>query len=220
MEIEKLWKGIKVGDCEICKNKECKGHLEYNNLCANAKYLREYGEKNFEKNRETFVELKKIFGDEEPAVFSFGCGLGLDYLGANEVFADKGLYYPIEECEWAITNTENYKNFKPELPKKILKYKDGILLLSMTPKNAVVCFFNSLFTISNNADLKNELILALENKENFYFVCNFTVNNNFHLPTVENDFIDDLVKQLKSNFVIKKFDILGGKGIIITGFHK
>ena len=217
MEIKKLLSGIKVGNCETCKNENCNGKLNYDSLCSNVNYLKEYGEQNYEKNRETFKELKKIMGEQKPAIFSFGCGVGFDYIGATENFGSKVIYYPIDECRWAIMDTENYKNFEPKLPKRIIKFNDGIMLLSMTPNNAVLCFFNSLFTISQNTDLKNKLLLALKSKNNFYFVCDFTVNNNFHLPTVEQDFIYDLLKALKIKFTFKKFDILDGKGIIILG---
>ena len=217
MKIETIWQGIKTNKCENC-NKECNGKLKYDDLCANVNYLKEYGEKNYEKNRETFEELKKIMGDDRPSIFSFGCGIGLDYLGAVENFGEKITYYPIEETRWAIMDTDNYKNFIPKLPKRITKFNEGMTLLSMTPNNAVVCFFNSLFTISKNTpNLKNRLISALQSKSNFYFVCDYTVNNNFHMPTVENEFIDGLLKDLKTKFTFKKFDILGGKGIILQG---
>jgi len=98
-----------------------------------------------------------------------------------------------------------------------MTFNEGITFLSITQNNAVICFFNSLFTIAGNADLKNKLLSALQFKNNFYFVCNFTVNNNFHFPTVEQDFIADLLKELKNKFVFKKIDILDGKGIIIVG---
>lgn len=48
------------------------------------------------------------------------CGIGLDYIGAIEVFAEKIKYYGIDECEWAIAKkTGAYKNFSPKLPKTI-----------------------------------------------------------------------------------------------------
>jgi len=73
--------------------------------------LKEYAEKNYEKNKESFKELKKVLRDRRPNIISFGCGLGLDYVGAKEVFGDNFNYYGIDECDWAIKKTENYNNF-------------------------------------------------------------------------------------------------------------
>ena len=56
MKIDKLWEGYKFPSCEKCK-KDCAGHLDYDNLCSNLNYLKEYAEKNFEKNKESFIEL-------------------------------------------------------------------------------------------------------------------------------------------------------------------
>ena len=85
MEISKLWEGYEFPKCEQCK-KDCAGHLKYDNLCSNLNYLQEYGEKNYIKNKESFVELKNIMGNKIPTIFSFGCGIGLDYIGAKEIF--------------------------------------------------------------------------------------------------------------------------------------
>ena len=60
MKISKLWEGYKFPKCEQCK-KDCAGHLKYDNLCSNLNYLQEYGEKNFIKNKDSFVELKKLW---------------------------------------------------------------------------------------------------------------------------------------------------------------
>lgn len=215
MEIKKLWEGYKFPKCENCK-KECQGHLDYKNLCSNLNYLQEYAEKNYEKNRDSFVELKKIVGEMRPKIFSFGCGLGLDYIGAKEVFGNNLSYYGIDECDWAIKETKNYKDFEPKLP-TTMKYDDGIVLLSLTQEDAVICFFNSLFTISNNEDLENQLLDALRNKRNFYIVCDYTVNNNFHMPKEEINFLNRLIRKLRGSFSFKRFEILDGKGIILQG---
>ena len=74
MNIEKLWLGFKFPDCEECKQ-DCQGRLGYNNLCSNLNYLKKYGEKNYMKNKDSFIELKKILGAQTPTIFSFGCGL-------------------------------------------------------------------------------------------------------------------------------------------------
>ena len=160
-------------------------------------------------------------GDERPNVFSFGCGLALDYVGAVEHFGKNGVCYPIDECNWAIKKTENFKNFDPELPAKNLSFKEGMMLLDMTPKNAVVCFFHSLFTISRNtSELMTKLTSALRNKNNFYFVCNFTINHQFHMVVEERKFISEFSANLKDTFTLKHFNILGDRGIIISGKRK
>lgn len=215
MDIKKLWKNYKFPKCENCK-KDCQGHLDYENLCSNLNYLEEYAEKNYEKNKESFEELKNIVGNIKPNIFSFGCGLGLDFVGAKEVFGENLNYYGIDECDWAIMKTASYKNFEPKLPKTI-KYEDGMFMLSATRENAVICFFNSLFTISNNTNLKKDLVDALYNKRNFYLICDYTINNNFHMPSEEQEFITQLEKELKRFFKFKHFEILDGKGIIIYG---
>jgi SAM-dependent methyltransferase len=219
-KFNELTKGIKVGNCKTCKNEDCKGYLAYDNLCANVKYLIEYAEQNFDKNQETFIALRKIMGEQNPSIFSFGCGLGLDYLGAIESFGERVIYHPIDECEWAIKDTDNFKNFEPKLPRRTMKYDEAIFMLRITTQNPVLCFFNSLFTISDHTNLINDLLEILKNKGKFYFVCNYTINNNFHLPSTEQDFIDNLLKKLRPSFAFKKFDILDGKGIIIAGERK
>lgn len=218
MKINKLWEEYKFPKCEKCK-KDCAGHLNYDNLCSNLNYLYEYGEKNYIKNKESFIELKKIIGNNEPTIFSFGCGIGLDYFGAIEVFNNNLNYYGIDECEWAITKTDNYKNFSSKLP-KIIKYNIGTFLLGGNYDNLVLCFFNSLFTISENTDLENTLLELLKNKTTFYFICNYTINNNFHMPTVEQDFINKLINNLSGIFSFNRFEILNGKGIIIVAKKK
>ncbi len=215
MNIENLWKCYKFPRCENCK-KDCKGHLDYQNLCANLNYLKEYGKKNYEKNKESFEELKKILGNRIPNIFSFGCGLGLDYFAASEVFEKGYKYYGIDNSDWKIKETENYKNFEPHLPKTI-KYDDGIFFLNIFSENIVLCFFNSLFTISNNSELLKDLVNVLQKKKNFYIVCDYTINNNFHMPNEENEFLKQLMKELKRYFNFKHFEILEGKGIIIAG---
>ncbi len=167
MNIENLWECYKFPRCENCQ-KDCKGHLDYQNLCANLNYLKEYGEKNYEKNKESFEELKKILGNRKPNIFSFGCGLGLDCVAANEVFEKGYKYYGIDNSDWKIKETENYKNFEPHLP-KTMKYDDGIFFLNIFSEDIVLCFFNSLFTISNNSDLLKDLVNVLQKKEKFLY---------------------------------------------------
>ncbi len=216
MEIKKLWQGYRFPKCEGCK-KDCQGHLDYDNLCANLNYLKEYAEKNYEKNKKSFAELKKINAGRKLNIFSFGCGLGLDYVGAKEVFGNDFNYYGIEECDWAIKSTDNYKNFEPRLP-KTMKFDEGMFLLTATRENAVLCFFNSLFTISNNTeDLQKQLFDALQDKKNFYIVCDYTINNNYHMPKEEQDFINKLLRRLSGQFKYKRFEILSGDGIIVCG---
>ena len=215
MEIKKLQEGFKYPKCENCK-KDCQGHLDYDNLCSNINYLKEYGEKNYKKNKESFIELKKIIGKIKPNIFSFGCGLGLDYVGAKEVF-DGLNYYGIEECDWSIKKTDNYKNFEFKLP-KTFKFDDGMFMLTAIKDNAVLCFFNSLFTISNNTvDLKEQLISALQNKQNFYILCDYTINYNYHMPKEEQDFLKSLLRKFSDSFEFKCYEILDGRGIMIAG---
>lgn len=87
--------------------------------------------------------------------------------------------------------------------------------MGCTP-NPVICFFNSLFTISNNSNLKEDLVKALENKNNFYIIYDYTINNNYHMPKEEMDFLKSLRRKLNS-FHYNSFEILDGKGIIMSG---
>ena len=41
-------------------------------------------------------------GAQMPTIFSFGCGLGLDYVADQEVFGNDIKYYGIDENKWAI----------------------------------------------------------------------------------------------------------------------
>lgn len=218
MNTNQLWESFIFPKCETCK-KDCNGHLNYNNLCSNLNYLYEYGEKNYIKNRDSFLELKKIIKNDTPTIFSFGCGIGLDYIGALETFGGKIRYFGIDECNWAITKTDAYKNFVPKLPKTI-KFDVGSFILNGNFNNLIICFFNSLFTISENCDIENVLLKALKNKDKFYLICNYTINSNFHMPTVEQAFINKLVNKLKKTFSFKRFEILEGRGIIISAKKK
>lgn len=215
MNIKKLWNGFRFPKCENCKN-DCEGRLSYNNLCSNVNYLKEYGEKNYLKNKESLAELKNIVGAETPTIFSFGCGLGLDYIASQVIFGDNIKYFGIDEYDWAIKNTENYKNFEPSLP-KTLKYKEGIMYLGIIQNPVALCFFNSLFTISCDEDLYNDLIRTLQNKKTFYIVCDYTINNTYHMPKVEHDFIKKLQIRLNGLFKFQKIDILDGRGIMVIG---
>ena len=190
--------------------------MDYNNLCANLNYLKDYAQKNFDKNRESFIEFSEKIDCKKPSIFSFGCGLGLDSISAKEVFGDNVKYFGIDECDWAIKKTSSYKNFVPRLP-DTMKFEEGLFLLTATNNDAMICFFNSLFTISNNTNLMEKLITALQNKNNFYIVCDYTINSNFHMPKVEKQFIRRLKNTLRGNFHFKSFEIIGGDGIIVMG---
>lgn len=126
--------------------------------------------------------------------------------------------YGIDKCEWAVIKTDNYKNFSPKLPKTI-KFDVGTFLLNGSQDNLVLCFFNSLFTISENTDLDKLLITALKNQDEFYLVCDYTINSNFHMVAVEQEFIDNLIKKLKQHLKTKRYEILDGKGIIIKAIR-
>ena len=78
-------------------------------------------------------------------------------------------------------------------------------------ENLVVCFFNSLFTISNNANLEKDLLEALKNQDDFYIVCDFTINSNYHMPKEEQEFIDNLIAKLKNTFVLKSLTFWKGE---------
>jgi hypothetical protein len=212
-EIEKLTKGIKVAPCESC--------FEYDNLDSNVNYLENYGQQYYDRMAASFAELKKITGNKRPHILSFGCGCCLDYIACKENFGDNFSYTPIDKCEWAIMQTEQYKNLTSGMPKKSLSFNDGIMLLQMIPDNAAICFFNSLNDILNDKpNSQTTLASVLSTKSNFYLVCNFTVTSNFTLAMTEQNFIDELLKELNTKFVFKKFDILGGKGILIQGQKK
>ena len=74
----------------------------------------------------------------------------------------------------------------------------------------------SLFTISNNSNLKEALVKALEDKNNFYIICDYTINKNYHMPKEEMDFLKSLKRKLNS-FNYNSFEILDEKGIIMSG---
>lgn len=100
---------------------------------------------------------------------------------------------------------------------KNFKFDDGMFMLTATQDNAVLCFFNSLFAISNNTDdLKDQLVSALQNKRNFYILCDYTINNNYHMPKEEQDFLKSLMNKLSGSFSFIRYEILEGRGIMIT----
>ncbi len=57
----------------------------------------------------------------------------------------------------------------------------------------------------------------MQNKRNFYIICDYTINSNYHMPKEEQDFINKLLRRLTGQFKFKRFEILGGDGIIICG---
>ena len=129
----------------------------------------------------------------------------LSSLNSSIARQDIGYSASVKQSELIIT-----KGYK--------KFDEGMFLLTATRDNAVLCFFNSLFTISNNTeDLQKQLLEALQNKRNFYIVCDYTINSNYHMPKEEQDFINNLLRRLNGQFKFKRFEILGGDGIIICG---
>lgn len=218
MKIENLWKNYKFPNCENCK-RDC-GKYEYDNLCSNLNYLKNYGDEYYERMKESFAELAKVIKDKI-VVFSFGCGCSLDYLAGKEIFENNFSYFGVDECEWAVKDTSAYKNLDEYMPKKNLNYYEGLRLLSIVPNNAVICFFNSLNDIMNNKkDLKKDLLETMSIKTNFQIICNYTRGGNHTLAWNEECFLKDLCKNLRSKFQIKQLEILNGEGIIISGTRK
>lgn len=168
MHIKDILQRFSFPVCEKC-HRNCKGRLDYNNLCSNYNYIKEYGERNYQKNKESFVALKEKINLPFYNIFSFGCGLGFDFVAATEIFGENIKYFGIDECDWAIKNTSNYKNFRPKLPKTI-SLEDGLFLLNAIQENSILCFFNSLFTISNTSEFFFESIVeSLNNKKKFLY---------------------------------------------------
>ena len=147
MDINGLWKCFKFSNCDKCKE-DC-GKYDYNNLCSNLNYLKNYGQEYFDRTKESFFELRNII-DFKPSIFSFGCGCSLDYLAAKEVFENDFGYFNIDECEWAIKNTDVYKNLDNNMPKENLSFDEGKRFLHLAVSNVVICLFNSLNDIMNN----------------------------------------------------------------------
>lgn len=217
MKIKKLWESYRFPNCDNC-DKKC-GKYKYNDLCSNLNYLKNYGEEYFERMKESFEELKKIAG-KKMIVFSLGCECSLDYIAGKELF-DEFSYFNIDECEWAIKDTQIYKQLENEMPQKNLNLKEGLQFLKLSQKNVSLCFFNSLNDIMNNVDNLKELVLdSLKHKQNFYIVCNYTRGGNHVLAWNEECFLKDLCKELRKVYTIKRFEILGGEGIIIKGESK
>lgn len=81
----------------------------------------------------------------------------------------------------------------------------------------MICLFNSLFTIAKHTELEQKLFKDLKNKTNFYIVCNYTINSTFHMQQEEQNFLNNLMQNLKQDFQFQTIDILEGKGIIISG---
>ena len=50
-------------------------------------------------------------------------------------------------------------------------------------------------------------------------VCNYTIDSNFHMMTVEQQFIEIIIKKLKQHLKTKRYEILDGKGIIIKAIR-
>ena len=149
MNIKSLWGNYKFPNCDKCK-KDC-GKYEYDNLCSNLNYLKNYGQEYYDRMKESFIELSNII-DFKPSIYSFGCGCSLDYLAAKEVFENGFGYFNIDECEWEIKNTTAYKDLDNNMPKENLTFDEGKGLLSLVVSNAVICFFNSLNDIMNNKE--------------------------------------------------------------------
>lgn len=215
MEIKKMWTNFKHPSCDKC-TKDC-GRYQYDNLCSNINYLRNYGQEYYERMERSFKELKKLCVDKL-IVYSFGCGCSLDYLAAKQVFGEQITYFNVDECEWAIKQTKEYKQMDKKMPKDNLHFEEGCQLLKLTLDSSVVCFFNSLSDIlTNQKNAKNDFISALGHRQIFYILCNFTRGGNHTLAWREECFLEDLCKELSKNYHTKRFEILGGEGIIISG---
>ena len=153
--IEKLWEA--QGKMEESEN----GCFSYGDLKSNYDYLQNYGRQYYEQARKTFEAFKKVVGDKRVSLSSFGCGPCLDYLAAREYLGENFQYHAINECEWPIKKTAAYKSFVPAMPKGNSKYDGGLFLLTATPDNTAVCFFNSLNDIIANKNVKEDLIPIL-----------------------------------------------------------
>ena len=218
MNLEVLWKDYKFPSCDNCK-KDC-GKYEYDNLCSNLNYLKNYGQEYFDRMKESFEELNKL-NNNKLTIFSFGCGCNLDYFAGIEVFKNNLSYIGVDNTDWAIKEIKAYKNLLKNEIKNNFKYNEGIKLLSVVPNNAVVCFFNSLNDIlQNTKNLKEDLVDSLERKSNFYIVCNYTRGGNHTFAWNEECFLKSLCNKLKDRFSIKQLEILSGEGIIISGSKK
>lgn len=217
MNVDVLWKNYKFPDCENCK-KDC-GKYEYDNLCSNLNYLKNYGQEYFDRMKESFEELNKL-NNNKMTIFTFGCGCNLDYFTGGEVFSNMS-YIGVDNTEWAIKETKNYKNLSNNEIKNNFNYNEGVKLLSVVPSNVVVCFFNSLNDIlQNTKELKSDLVESLERKSNFYIICNYTRGGNHTLAWNEEFFLKSLCNKLREKFSIKQLEILNGEGIIISGNRK
>ena len=58
MDVEILWKYYKFPSCDNCK-KSC-GKYQYDNLCSNLNYLKNYGQEYFDRMKESFEELNTL----------------------------------------------------------------------------------------------------------------------------------------------------------------
>ncbi len=146
MNVEILWKDYKFPSCEKCK-KNC-GKYEYNNLCSNLNYLKDYGQEYFDRMKESFEELNKL-NNNKLTIFSFGCGCNLDYMASMEVYENMS-YIGVDNTQWSIKETRAYKNLFCDENNNNFNYNEGIKLLSIVHGNVVVCFFNSLNDILQN----------------------------------------------------------------------
>lgn len=59
MKLETLWKNYKIPNCEKCK-KDCSGALNYDSLCSNLNYLRNYAENNYEKKQRKLYFFQRL----------------------------------------------------------------------------------------------------------------------------------------------------------------
>ena len=107
MNLEVLWKDYKFPSCDNCK-KDC-GKYEYDNLCSNLNYLKNYGQEYFDRMKESFEELNKL-NNNKLTIFSFGCGCNLDYFAGIEVFKNNLSYIGVDNTDWAIKEIKAYKN--------------------------------------------------------------------------------------------------------------
>ena len=171
-EAEPMSKTEELGVCSypncmtcIHKRKNC---ATFKKIAQNRENLKEFVFKRRGRAKECYAELKKILGESSPNLFSFGCGLGIDYMGARAVFRHDMNYFGIENSPPDLKGSKACVTLKPYLP-LTLNSQAGLRILEVIKENCVICFFNSFLNVLGWED-SVKIFGLLEGKDEFHIL--------------------------------------------------
>lgn len=196
-------------NCESCDRKRENCNI-FKKFSVNIKNFKQFLENRRERTKEGYRVLKKMLGNKKPNIFSFGCGVGADYLGANEIFNNDFNYFGIDDSCHIFRETKAFKaiDFLPN----IFSVNSGIFLLEEQSGFSVVCFFNSLSDMIKQNNQYEKIFSILTNKNEFIIIFEEVELKN---SSVGFKFLEEFSYKNRNEFEIEVVDFLVNEGIAI-----